>query len=363
MGNPGAKRRRPEGEGHRKPAKKIRNFKKQKNYHSSSESEDDVDAPIQDRLARFNPIDVNDSDDDPAKPKKTENKQKREKKERKKPTAAAAAAAAAAADVSAVPAAPAVSASVSKATLKSALKPAPKKAAAVEPESETGDDEDDEEEEDEDDDDDDDDVVENLDDLEDLDEDDEPDLIDADEFDDSDAASDDSTSKTTKKRKRNDPTAFATSMSKILSSKLSNAKRSDPVLSRSVDAATASKELIDQRLEAKAKRQLHAEKRQAMEKGRVKDVLGLDTTSVSTAHIQEQERRLKKTAQRGVVKLFNAVRAAQVKGEQARAEAKREGVVGMGQREERASEMSKKGFLDLLAQGGKKTPATNPQEV
>jgi len=162
-----------------------------------------------------------------------------------------------------------------------------------------------------------------------------------------------------KKRKRNDPTAFANSISKILASKLSTSKRDDPVLSRSVIASAASRELTDARLEAKARRKLHAEKRQALEKGRVKDVLGLESTDVSTAQIKEQEKRLKKTAQRGVVRLFNAVRAAQVQGELARQEARKHGVVGMAQREERVSEMSKKGFLDLIAQGGKKTPALN----
>jgi mitochondrial fusion and transport protein UGO1 len=70
--------------------------------------------------------------------------------------------------------------------------------------------------------------------------------------------------------------------------------------------------------------------------------------------VQELERRLRKTAQRGVVRLFNAVRAAQVRAEEAERDAKRQGVVGMGKREERINEMSKKGFLDLIAGGGKK---------
>ncbi|KAF1345993.1 Rrp15p-domain-containing protein [Delphinella strobiligena] len=293
MGNPSAKRRRPE-EGYRKPAKKIKNFKKQKSYHSDSESEFGDD--VQDNASDFKPISMDESDDE------GEGKT-----------------------------------------------PAPKKPTADASESEE-------------DDDDDDDMVENLDDLEDEDDDDEPDLDDSDM---SDAGSDaiSTGANSTKLRKRNDPAAFATSLSKILSSKLSTSKRSDPVLSRSVDAASASRELTDARLEAKAKRQIHAEKRAALEKGRVKDVLGLETTDVSTAHIQESERRLKKTAQRGVIKLFNAVRAAQVKGEQARAEARHEGVVGLSQREERASEMSKQGFLDLLAKGGKKAPAMNVQEA
>lgn len=163
-----------------------------------------------------------------------------------------------------------------------------------------------------------------------------------------------------KKRKRNDPEAFATSMSKILGSKLTTSKRSDPVLSRSATAIQTSKEIIDQALEKKARSKLRSEKREALDKGRVKDVLGASTAFdaangkdvPSVQETMELEKRLRKTAQRGVVKLFNAVRAAQVKGEEAAKEARAKGLVGQGRREEKVNEMSKKGFLDLIAGGG-----------
>ncbi|KAF2229255.1 Rrp15p-domain-containing protein, partial [Viridothelium virens] len=161
-----------------------------------------------------------------------------------------------------------------------------------------------------------------------------------------------------RKRKRNDPDAFATSMSKILGSKLSTSKRADPVLSRSKEASDARKQLTDTRLEARAKTKLRDEKRAALEKGRVKDIMGLQSTDTSTADIVEEEKRLRKTAQRGVIKLFNAVRAAQIKGEEAAKEARNAGVVGMSNREERVNEMSKKGFLELIAAGGKKQAAS-----
>ena len=166
--------------------------------------------------------------------------------------------------------------------------------------------------------------------------------------------SDADTTTSTKKRKRNDPDAFATSMSKILGSKLSSTKRSDPVLSRSKTAETITKELAEAKLEQKARHKIRQEKREALERGRIKDILGLESTEINTAHILEQERKLKKTAQRGVIKLFNAVRAAQVRGEEAAREAKRAGVVGMAKREEKVNEMSKKGFLELIAGGGKR---------
>lgn len=155
-------------------------------------------------------------------------------------------------------------------------------------------------------------------------------------------------------RKRNDPAAFSTSISKILSSKLTVSKRADPVLARSATAALASSELANSRLEAKARRKLREDRKLELEKGRVKDVLlGTDAAGDGVVgegivgEMMEQERRLRKTAQRGVVKLFNAVRAAQVKGEEA---AKKGGAPA--RKEKRVTEMSKVGFLELVAGGG-----------
>jgi len=50
---------------------------------------------------------------------------------------------------------------------------------------------------------------------------------------------------------------------------------------------------------------------------------------------------------------------AQLQGQKAMEAAKKQGVVGMAQREEKVNEMSKQGFLDLIASGGKKAPAIN----
>ncbi|KAF4345244.1 alkaline phosphatase D [Fusarium beomiforme] len=163
---------------------------------------------------------------------------------------------------------------------------------------------------------------------------------------------------TRKKSKRNDPNAFATSLSKILSTKLSSSKRSDPVLARSAAAHEASKAAIDSALESKARKQMREQRKRAFEKGRVKDVLIASTNDAtgeletSTSEIMETERRLRKVAQRGVVKLFNAVRAAQVKAVEAEKGVRKEGLIGMKKREEKVNEMSKKGFLELIASGG-----------
>ncbi|KAK6954547.1 hypothetical protein Daesc_004514 [Daldinia eschscholtzii] len=161
------------------------------------------------------------------------------------------------------------------------------------------------------------------------------------------------------KSKRNDPDAFATSMSKILSTKLSTTRRADPVLSRSAEAHKAAKEAVDNALEAKARRHLREQKRLAQEKGRIKDVLvgAVDEEGrpeTSTQEIQQTEKRLKKVAHRGVVMLFRAVREAQERAAEAERDTRKDGIVGVQRRQEKVNEMSRQGFLDLIAGGGGK---------
>ncbi|KAH6641091.1 Rrp15p-domain-containing protein [Chaetomium tenue] len=201
---------------------------------------------------------------------------------------------------------------------------------------------------------------------------------DQDEFSDAASHSDDD-SETESRRggndtrsKRNDPAAFATSISKMLASKLPASRRADPIVARSAAAAEQSRQAVDAALEAKARKRLREQKRLAMEKGRVRDVLVASTArtlNVATGEIEEvpdvapgeaattgeilaAEKRLRKVAQRGVVKLFNAVRAAQVKATEAERAARKEGVVGVDRKQEKVTEMSRKGFLDLIASGG-----------
>jgi hypothetical protein len=153
------------------------------------------------------------------------------------------------------------------------------------------------------------------------------------------------------KSKRNDPTAFSTSIAKILSTKLPTSVRSDPVLSRSKIVADSAADLANERLERNAKAKLRQERKLDLEKGRVKDVLGVE--SGEAGETAELEKRLRKIAQRGVVKLFNAVRAAQVKGDEAAREERKKGTVGVGQREEKINEVSKQSFLELINGKGK----------
>jgi fusion and transport protein UGO1 len=178
-----------------------------------------------------------------------------------------------------------------------------------------------------------------------------------------------------KLKKRNDPSVFANSISKILASRITDAPESskldstkptrsvDPVLARSKSAVAATQVISHSRLEEKARQKIREEKRSRKNKGRISDVLGLSDPTVSTTEILEREKRYKKIAQRGVVMLFNAIRNTQRLAEVVQKEgegigAGEVGMIGPGlsrdEKEERVSEMSKKGFLELIAGGGKK---------
>ncbi|KAI0805606.1 Rrp15p-domain-containing protein [Xylaria sp. FL0064] len=166
------------------------------------------------------------------------------------------------------------------------------------------------------------------------------------------------------KSKRNDPNAFATSLQKILSTKLSNSKKADAILSRSVEAQKASREIVDATLEAKARKLLRDQKLVALEKGRVKDVLiGDNNDETSTGEIMQTERRLRKTAHRGVIMLFRAVREAQERAMEADKDARKEGIIGSQQRQEKVNEMSRQGFLDLIAGAGGKLKTGGIEEA
>jgi hypothetical protein len=159
--------------------------------------------------------------------------------------------------------------------------------------------------------------------------------------------------------KRNDPTAFSTSISKILATKLPTSARADPVLSRSKIVTQTSTDLAEEKLDNQARAKLRAEKKEELDRGRVRDVLGIELGQ--TGAVAEEEKRLRKIAQRGVVKLFNAVRAAQVRGEEAAKEERKKGTVGMGEREKTINQVSKQGFLELI--NGKKGKPLNIEEA
>ena len=175
----------------------------------------------------------------------------------------------------------------------------------------------------------------------------------------SDSSASDSGKKRRNVPKRNDPTAFSTSISKILSTKLPSSARADPVLSRSRIAHQTSSEAANEKLDKAARAKMRAEKKEELDRGRVRDVMGIQRGV--TGSVAEDEKRLRKMAQRGVVKLFNAVRAAQVRGEEAVKDERKKGTIGIGEREKAVNEVSKQGFLDLI--NGKKGKPLNIEEA
>ncbi|RPA94843.1 hypothetical protein L873DRAFT_1846299 [Choiromyces venosus 120613-1] len=123
-------------------------------------------------------------------------------------------------------------------------------------------------------------------------------------------------------------------MAKNPSQNSTTTARKDPVLIRAKHPAVE----IESKIEAKARRVLREEKRKELDKGRVKAVVPKDGDEVTRKALELGE-RCRKTAQRGVVKLFNVVRAAQIKREEGSRVVKSEGVVGIVNREKKVTEM------------------------
>ncbi|RUS20655.1 Rrp15p-domain-containing protein [Endogone sp. FLAS-F59071] len=101
-----------------------------------------------------------------------------------------------------------------------------------------------------------------------------------------------------KKLKREDPESFANAMSKILGSHLKAHDKAQPILVRSKGVE---RKIEEEKLEYKARKELTAEKRRLAAKDRV----------VPDGSTIEYEKKLRKVATRGVVKLFNAIRTQQ----------------------------------------------------
>ena len=297
------KKRRLEEAMRGKTSKPKRHIKKQKNYHSS-EDEEEVDSA-------FTPVNLGDSDDDQPNPPRFPSKQKSGKPKPLKTRTV---------DAKAAQGASTKREADHDEPLSSSDEGGPTGSNAVQ-------------------------IVE-------------PVASDASERDSDDDSGSDSNSDSTAvrkrpKSKRNDPDAFSTSMAKILGTKLPTSQRSDPVLSRSVEAQKSRNATTSEKLEAKAKAKMRAEKQAALQKGRTTDVLGIERGI--TGEVAEKEKGLRKIATRGVIQLFNAFRAAHERAEEARREERKRGTVGMGERERKVNEVSKEGFLELI--GGKKKAA------
>lgn len=139
--------------------------------------------------------------------------------------------------------------------------------------------------------------------------------------------------------------SFANAFNAILGSKLKAHDRNDPILARNKRTL---KKLESDKLEAKAKRMMLAEKKEGHDRQRVKNLLPSADHPEQVREVLESERRLRKVAQKGVVKLFNAVLATQVKTNHEISKEK----VGQQKKEELVNEISKAKFLDLVKAAG-----------
>ncbi|AMD20681.1 HDL063Cp [Eremothecium sinecaudum] len=145
--------------------------------------------------------------------------------------------------------------------------------------------------------------------------------------------------------------SFSNALSNILSSHLKSYDRKDPILARNKKVL---KQNEADKLELKARKALLAEKKQLLNKARKRDILPVASSEEDPTIIRltlEKERKLRKIAQKGVVKLFNAILSTQVKTEK-EIETNLANVKNRKERKELITEVSKERFLDLVKAAG-----------
>lgn len=180
-------------------------------------------------------------------------------------------------------------------------------------------------------------------------EDDELDLDDvsSEDEDDEDSEEDDENLPKLKKRKKNKDDgseSFSNAVTAILGSKLKAYDRKDPILARSKQTI---KKAESDKSEAKARRELLAEKKKVYDKDRIKNLLPTDDSKAR--EVLEHEKRMKKIAQRGVVRLFNVVMSTQTRTS---TEVNKTKVLGQDQKDKLITEISKEKFFDLVKAAG-----------
>jgi len=83
----------------------------------------------------------------------------------------------------------------------------------------------------------------------------------------------------------------------------------------------------------------------AAQKKALRSIGHVEDLSTNNAKDIEYERTMRETARRGVIKIFNAVNASQIKAEQAQREARG---LGPSKLQEQVKDMSRERFLDLI---------------
>ena len=145
---------------------------------------------------------------------------------------------------------------------------------------------------------------------------------------------------------------FSSAMSAILSSHLKAYDRKDPIMARNKKVL---KENESSKLEYKAKKALVAEKKKLLNKTRKTDIIPIASDELHTGEeireIIAKEARLRKIAQKGVVKLFNAILSTQVRTNK-EVEDTMGDIRNKSERRELITEVSKEKFLDLVKAAG-----------
>ncbi|CCF56956.1 hypothetical protein KAFR_0B06600 [Kazachstania africana CBS 2517] len=172
-----------------------------------------------------------------------------------------------------------------------------------------------------------------------------------DEADTADEESDDNfpRKKKSKMSKHDDGSAdFSSAVNAILSSHLKAYNRKDPIMARNKKVIKASE---NDKLEAQAKKALQAEKKKRLNKARKVDIIPTVSDETNSGEqireILEKEAKLRKIAQKGVVKLFNAILSTQVKTEKEVNENFHD-IKNQNDRKQLVTEVSKEKFLDLV---------------
>lgn len=147
---------------------------------------------------------------------------------------------------------------------------------------------------------------------------------------------------------------FSSAINAILSSHLKAYDRKDPIMARNKKVL---KQTESAKIEAQAKRAILAEKKKMMNKSRKKDLLPKVTSEddihlgESIRSVLEKETRLRKIAQKGAVRLFNAIISTQANAEKELQGSLSE-VKNNKERQELLTEVSKEKFLDLVKAAG-----------
>lgn len=135
----------------------------------------------------------------------------------------------------------------------------------------------------------------------------------------------------------NDSVKFAKAMSEIISSDIKPNYENEPILNYCIMD-------LEEKIKNKEKMLVSIKKNKNNEKGRIKEIIPLNDEEASK--VLNYEKSLRKIAQKAVINLFNAIRAAQIKAEEASNDLK--GNISASEKREQVVKMSKQTFFDFI---------------